>query len=121
MLPRLAEDTRPSVPGRACTGRSARWHLHGWHAEGSVVLQDTGFAPAPMGTGQPYRPAPAPQRAPGPRSQYNPIFNPIISKSDPSTAATNMQTQARALSLLQHCLPATAAQQIRGQAQDYLG
>lgn len=62
-----------------------------------MVLQDTGFAPAPVGTGQPFRPAQAPQRAPGPRSHYNPIFNPIIAKSDPSTAATNMQTQARAL------------------------
>ncbi len=61
-----------------------------------MVLQGTGFAPAPVGTGQPFRPTQAPQRAPGPLSPYNPIFNPIISKTDPSTAATNMQAQVGA-------------------------
>ena len=57
-------------------------------------MQYPALAPAPLGTGQPYRPASAPRPAPGPLSPYNPIFNPIISVSTPNTqASTSMQTQ----------------------------
>ena len=57
-------------------------------------LQYPALAPAPLGTGQPVIPGSAPRPAPGPLSPYNPIFNPIISKSDPSTqSSTSMQAQ----------------------------
>lgn len=66
------------------------------HARG--VAQGYALAPAPLGTGLPGALPPVP--AAGPRSPYDPIFNPIISKATPGTqlqsqtagASSNMQT-----------------------------
>jgi len=72
-------------------------------------MQYSALAPAPIGTGEPQaRPVGTPRPAPGPLSPYNPIFNPIISKTDPSAMAANMQTQVHTLTVHHNLISAAA-------------
>ncbi|CAK0783441.1 hypothetical protein CVIRNUC_006640 [Coccomyxa viridis] len=98
----LPQQPRPAFPSLPSTGPLSRLFQALAPGEASAAgmapsseeVQYPALAPAPLGTGQPYRPASAPRPAPGPLSPYNPIFNPIISVTTPNTqASTSMQTQ----------------------------
>ena len=59
-----------------------------------AAAQGPALAPAPLGTGLPgpIRPTGlAPVPAPGPRSPYDPIFNPIIARAPPGGAQLQSQ------------------------------